>query len=623
MWEILSGLGGIAGIVALLILLKGTPRQWRIQDWIRKRADVDQVLILLADLEFDTDGRWTGDISEELARLKKRQRRLGRPIRTMVDKQGKIMLDGGVDALRRHGCDILIAGRVAPDGKSAIVKIMNRHDGILDEVTLRGEKGDKRYVEQLAQFNLSIEEGIARNMDKEGLLGEGSYKGLTELEITKTRLNKFHHQAIHPKSERYAEINRAALNIKLGDEQGSAQFLRDARDTMKTAHEHDWYGEEDNSAAVQVANTLVFEARIDRDEEKLKQARDWYRKAAQQALAVRQYEQWITAYNGMTWTAVEIYLSNGEKSWLETAREEQISALETCREQLEEEQYTEAIEVMAGIRLAFSTLEGDEEEILEAVEEVKTTGRYDILAQVNSVGGSSIARKLMLGAFDEVEYWSKECARVDRDAEPQQWALAQNRKGIALAEVAERSGNVEQLIEGERAVRDALNIWTEERWPLKYALAMDNLGLMLKTRYYLTGNREILKDAIQAHENAIEYRSRGTAVREWISTVRNMASSLIAFAEAYGDSGVASRAVSILREAKEECRRLKEKYLELEVTLNLGLAFGVLAELSGNGDYVDDAIEALQTGIEGVGETLGEGKRQAILKKIEKLRSMR
>ena len=82
----------------------------------------------------------------------------------------------------------------------------------------------------------------------------------------------------------------------------------------------------------------------------------------------------------------------------------------------------------------------------------------------------------MLGSFDEVEYWSKECARIDRDAEPQEWALAQNRKGIALAEVAERSGNVEQLIEGERVVRDALNIWTEERWPLKYALAMDNLG---------------------------------------------------------------------------------------------------------------------------------------------------
>ena len=97
----------------------------------------------------------------------------------------------------------------------------------------------------------------------------------------------------------------------------------------------------------------------------MKQARDWHGKAAQQALAVRQYEQWITAYNGMTWTAVEVYLSNGEKSWLETAREEQNSALETCREQLEEEQYTEAIGVMAGIRLLFASLEGDEEGVLE------------------------------------------------------------------------------------------------------------------------------------------------------------------------------------------------------------------------------------------------------------------
>ena len=447
MWEILGGLGGVAAIVALLIVLGGRQQKWKIWDWLRRPADVDQVLVLLADLEFDNDGRWTGAISEELARLKKTQRRLGRPVRAIIDKEGYLALDSGIDLLRRHGCDVLVAGRVAPDGHSAFVKIMNKNDGIVDELALTGIGSDKRSIEQIAKLNLAIEAGIARNIDKEGLLGENSTKSLTDLEITKERLRKFRQQAIHPKSERYADINRAALNIKTGDEGAKGQDLRDARETMKTAHEREWYGKDNNSAAVQVANTLVFEARIKRDDEKLEQARDWYGKAAQQALAAGNYQQWIDAYNGVTWTAAEIYLSSGEKSWLETAMREQADALEICKLHLNEEEYAEARGIMAGIRLLVASLEGDGEGVLEAVEDVKAAGMYDLLAQVNSVSGSAIVRGLAHGSVDEIEYWHKECERIDKHAEPQQWALAQNRKGIALAEMAERSGNLDQLIE--------------------------------------------------------------------------------------------------------------------------------------------------------------------------------
>ena len=130
-------------------------------------------------------------------------------------------------------------------------------------------------------------------------------------------------------------------------------------------------------------NTLVFEARIERKKEKMQEGREWYKRAARQAERTGEYKQWIEAHDGATWTAVEIYLSTGEKGWLETARTEQKWSVELCKQRLKETDYKEARGIMAAVNLLIASLEGDDEGIVEAAEEVKEEGMYELFAEIS------------------------------------------------------------------------------------------------------------------------------------------------------------------------------------------------------------------------------------------------
>ena len=150
--------------------------------------------------------------------------------------------------------------------------------------------------------------------------------------------------------------------------------------------------------------------------------------------------------------------------------------------------------------------------------------------------------------------------------------------------------------------------------------AMDNLGLILAAKYSLTGKKKLLKQAVRSNKEAIKYRTKEDAPREWISTVRNMGRSLIALAEAYKNREIAKEAVDILAEAKEECIRLDDKLLEKEVTLNLGLAFDILAELTGRTDYLIEAIKNLEVVLERTITTIDLVRQRGIERRIVELK---
>ena len=353
----------------------------------------------MADLEYDPDGRWTGAVSDEISRMNKRLRKLGRPIKIEINEDGMVELDEAKETLNRHGCDVLIAGRVGADGSSSVVRVLNKQDGIIDEVTLEGEKKDRPRIEQMARLNLAIEEGVARNMDKEGILGKDSFKTLPSLEIAKERIRHFREQALYPKTEIYADINIAALNIKIGNEVGNVEDLQEAREIMKIAYNKGWYGSDNNTAALQIANTYVFEGRINGEMEKLKEGKDWYYEAAEQAEKIGDYKQWIVAYDAAVWTSVEIYMSTGDRYLLDSAKLEQEQAVELCQSRLSGEDYSEPIGILAGIKLLIASLDGNSEGILDAKEELISVGRLDILGEMSSMGGKRTDTELDKQSF--------------------------------------------------------------------------------------------------------------------------------------------------------------------------------------------------------------------------------
>ena len=602
----------------LVIGLFGKPKQWKILDRFRKKPRPDQVLVLIAQLEFDADGRWTGAISDHIARLKKRQRTLGRAIESEIDSEGEIVINEAKEVLERHGCDVLLTGRVEPDQNTAQVRVINRYDGIIDEIAL--EIGHRNFVEHLAQMNLAIEKAVALNIEREVDRNDASPNRLETLKVLKSRLVKLDDQALHPRTEKFARIQKALVNMRTGEATSDMSQLEEARETLKAAHSLSWLGEDSSTAALHMGNAYVFSQRITGDPASLKQAQDWYRQAAQSANKAGNDKKWIEAQNAAAQVSVEIFLSTGERKWLETARSEQERALRTHSHRLDEDNLREAQGILAEIDLLLAYLQGDSDEVLNAAERIRAAGKEDILSQISSVGGSAQLSELLHDPALEAERWSRECEKIDRSAYPQEWALAQNRKGIALAEMAERTGNLELLIEGEKALLKALSVWTEERSPHKYALAMDNIGVLLSAKFRITAEKKLLDQALDAQKSAIRYRRKETVPREWVSTCRNMGRTLLALAGAYKDAKFAEEAVGLLTEAKNECSRLDDKILQQEISLSLGLAFDYLAKETGRVDYVNAAIENLESVLEGERITMDRPREKGIEAIIGKLK---
>ena len=590
----LTVIGVLTSASLLVIKLFGKPKQWKILDGFRRKPRPDQVLVLIAELEFDTDGRWSGAISEHIARMKKRQRTLGRAIKPEIDSEGELVINEAKAVLEKHGCDVLLTGRVGPDQKTAQVQVINRCDGIIDEVTL--EIGNHQIlVEHLARMNLAVEKAIALNIEREVVQNDASPNRLETLKVSKNRLVALGMQALHPRTEKFVGFQKALVDIRTGEATSDIGQLAEARETLEAAHSLKWLGEDNSTAALHVGNALVFSQRITGDQSSLKEAQDWYQQAAQNAKRAGDDKKWIEAQNAAAQVSVEIFLSTGERDWLETARLEQEQAVRLYGHRLDEENLREAQGILAEIDLLLAYLQGDGEEVLNAAERIRAAGMEDILSQICAVGGSAQLSELLHDPALEAERWSRECEKIDKSAYPQEWALAQNRKGIAFAEMAERTGNLEQLIEGEKALLKALSIWTEERSPHKYALAMDNIGVLLSAKFRMTGEKKLLDQALDAQKSAIRYRRQEIVPREWVSTCRNMGRTLLALAGAYKDPKFAEEAVGLLTEAKNECLRLEDKILQQEISLSLGLLFNYLAKKTGREDYLNAAIENLES----------------------------
>jgi tetratricopeptide (TPR) repeat protein len=131
-----------------------------------------------------------------------------------------------------------------------------------------------------------------------------------------------------------------------------------------------------------------------------------------------------------------------------------------------------------------------------------------------------------------------------RETEPMQWALVQNKLGIALGTLGARESGIARLEEAMIAFREALKERTRERVPLDWAGTKNDLGIALRSLGGRESGTARLKEAAEVFREALKKYTRERVPLYWAKTQNNLGNALRELGER--ESGTAR-----LEEARE------------------------------------------------------------------------
>jgi tetratricopeptide (TPR) repeat protein len=121
-----------------------------------------------------------------------------------------------------------------------------------------------------------------------------------------------------------------------------------------------------------------------------------------------------------------------------------------------------------------------------------------------------------------------------REQFPRAWAMTQNNLGSALKEQALRTAGGDAatlLAQAVEACSNALQVRTREQFPQAWAMTQDNLGNALKEQALRTAGDDaaaaaLLAQAVEAYRNALQVYTRERFPQDWARTQNNLGSAL-------------------------------------------------------------------------------------------------
>ena len=583
MWfNILQGLGAIVGIATAL---KDVRRGFRGRGRAIVRAfrnKNEKALILVADFKGDEQGRWKGEVVDLLSSLKKRQHPWQKEIDADYGTDGYITYRKGLSMLARYKYDVLITGRVKPGGLNAKVTILANQCGLVGEVVLSATPGAENCLASIDELNKAVEVALVLAMER-GKVGNGkSIQSLKETEFWKKRLENMEEQLIEEMPLQVTQLNRAHIELSIGDRDQNTSELRKARNTFMTAYQEEWFIRRRHKQAEAIAHSFVFESRITGEFYNLPEAVNWYRTAAAEAEGNIDYQSWISNSVCIIGTCLECYQCSGDPKWLEKADQAREGLLERAAERLTPDEAREAYEVSCYCRAIRSAYLQETEELMFALENLRDYGRIDLMRELSNVGTTSEISNVVrsvLSLEEERRHWQGEARNLKKEDEPSEWALVQNRIGICYAESGERDEDPEQYWMANRYFLSALTVWTESEAPWKYAMVMDNLGTMYYKIYSLTEDIETLRKGVHAHQQSLKHRDETTGMRAWISTARNASSALSELARIESAPKHIDNAIALLERAMNILLAQSDFDMLYDIRVNLATAYDARFQL--------------------------------------------
>lgn len=246
---------------------------------------------------------------------------------------------------------------------------------------------------------------------------------------------------------------------------------------------------------------------------------------------------------------------------------------------------------------------------------------------------------------DAISAFGEALKRLNPDAEPMQWALVQNGLGNALGSLGQRCSDdklLQQAIEAfeqaltiqsedlcahdwasttnnlaavqqslgrkqsdpkllKRSVNSykaVLRVWTRTEVPLDWATTMDNLGTALRNLGEHRRGPGTLKQAVAAYNSALAERYRELVPDDWAMTHNNLGAALQRLAQREESSDIMLRATEAYENTLTEWTREKVPMTWAMTVANLGVARREFAEMTGDIEAADMAVEEIQSAVD-------------------------
>ena len=190
-----------------------------------------------------------------------------------------------------------------------------------------------------------------------------------------------------------------------------------------------------------------------------------------------------------------------------------------------------------------------------------------------------------------LEEWTRE--RV-----PLKWAEVQHNLGIALSILGERETGPARLEQAVAACRAALEERTRERGPLVWAATQNALGNALSTLAEWESGTKRLGQAVAVYCAALEERTRERVPLDWAATQSNLGSALFRLGERESGTERLEKAVVAYRASLEELSRERFPLYWAGTQYNLANVFLELGKREEGTERLEQAVAAYRAALE-------------------------
>ncbi|CAA7626174.1 hypothetical protein [Magnetospirillum sp. UT-4] len=150
---------------------------------------------------------------------------------------------------------------------------------------------------------------------------------------------------------------------------------------------------------------------------------------------------------------------------------------------------------------------------------------------------------------EAVKHWRTAAETLARATMPLDWAATQARLGVALYRLDLLTGDTELLREALTALQAAMQVHTRAEAPHRWAEIMHNVAQVLEVYGDQLKNPDVLKRAVDACHSVLEVRSRERTPLAWAAASNTLGSALFLLDKHGGGLGHLEEAVLVLEEA--------------------------------------------------------------------------
>lgn len=182
-----------------------------------------------------------------------------------------------------------------------------------------------------------------------------------------------------------------------------------------------------------------------------------------------------------------------------------------------------------------------------------------------------------------------------RERYPEHWGNTMNDYGVALVALAERKTGTEQLMEAASAYQAVLKVRTRKQSPLDWASTQNNLGVALAKIGERDNNADQLGEAIAAYRVSLEERSHEQYPLDWAMTQNNLGNALVRLYKLQGTSKHLDEGIVTYRAALQERTRYRFPLQWGHTQGNLGAALIERGKRDSSSKDLKDAVDVFHT----------------------------